>query len=1032
MMKYDFSFDVNATTSQAYIAKRVEKDSTVLEFGTANGKLTEYLSNELNCVVYGVEYNKTDAEVAAVFAKQMIIGDIEKYAWLEEFKNIRFDYIIFADVLEHLYNPEEILKRAVELLKDNGSILLSLPNIAHNSIIMELIENSFTYHKTGLLDNTHIRFFTKKSIDQIVERLELNICYETAIHHEPLVTEFQKDYTFLPEAVADFLKNREFSNVYQFVMELKKIECSKEIIYNSKDKAELFVDIGNGFNENNKLIGEYVNGSKLIYDVSEYTSIKALRLDPANYPISIEIDYIKINGKLVDHYQTNFSYIDKQSMVFLHNDPQIIVSLNTNSNINILEISFKRITKIKNVNEKLLFLKEEEIQEQDLNLKEKQKQIQEQEVQLMNSQEYIGDLKNEIANIYTKGRKKNITFLKKRKWKKIIEESGLFDIKYYIFTYPDVRKLHVDPINHYIKFGAKELRNPSSEFNTQLYLKHNHDIHKSGINPLVHYILYRENEDYNINNNTVDDVYKEENLAKQEKEIIADAFDEEYYLTTYPDVADSDISAIDHYYYTGWREERNPNFDFDTAFYLLSNPDIAQAGINPFFHYISMGRIEGRMCKHPAGYRKTILNKLVSPLDMIKNVCDNVPKLTSIDKLKEVLKGLDKDKVVLSLSHDKYNENIGGIQLCISNEQKALDKEGYDYININPSRPLLVLANDMSWYGDIIINNELIGTFSSEDILTMFENGLTLKELFMIVHSLHGHSPKFLKDLHSTVNFSKNFYWIHDYFSICEGYNLLRNNLAYCGAPSIESQACQICVYGSENRKNHLEKIKNIFNSISFSIISPSQTALDIWLDASNLSYEKAYVQPHTNIERYREENLNELKENMPLKIAFLGHPATHKGWFVFLKLVEHFKNDKRYEFYHLGSTRAFDDNVIKFFKVKNSSNNMQDMKNIIQEQNIHIAFLWSICPETYNLITFEALSAGASVLTYKDSGNIASEVNKNKHGLVLDSEEQLFDMFSSGVIREKTTTILKSHLLKGSLFFSDITTKYICQKEMN
>ena len=55
-------------------------------------------------------------------------------------------------------------------------------------------------------------------------------------------------------------------------------------------------------------------------------------------------------------------------------------------------------------------------------------------------------------------------YLKHNRWKKIIEESDLFDVKYYLFTYPDVRHKNVDPIMHYIKHGVKERRNPNGKF----------------------------------------------------------------------------------------------------------------------------------------------------------------------------------------------------------------------------------------------------------------------------------------------------------------------------------------------------------------------------------------------------------------------------------------------------------------------------------------------------------------------------------------------------------------------------------------
>jgi len=84
--------------------------------------------------------------------------------------------------------------------------------------------------------------------------------------------------------------------------------------------------------------------------------------------------------------------------------------------------------------------------------------------------------------------------LKFKKWKKIIEKSGLFDIKYYLFTYSDVRIQDIDPITHFLKNGAQEGRNPSKNFNTTFYINNNQDVNLDKINPLVHYILFGKKE----------------------------------------------------------------------------------------------------------------------------------------------------------------------------------------------------------------------------------------------------------------------------------------------------------------------------------------------------------------------------------------------------------------------------------------------------------------------------------------------------------------------------------------------------------
>jgi len=82
----------------------------------------------------------------------------------------------------------------------------------------------------------------------------------------------------------------------------------------------------------------------------------------------------------------------------------------------------------------------------------------------------------------------------------IIKKSGLFDPIYYLMNNPDVRRADVDPLMHFVKYGWKEGRNPSSEFNTQFYLENNNDVKISNINPLIHYLKFGKKEGRKISN----------------------------------------------------------------------------------------------------------------------------------------------------------------------------------------------------------------------------------------------------------------------------------------------------------------------------------------------------------------------------------------------------------------------------------------------------------------------------------------------------------------------------------------------------
>ena len=105
LSKYDFEFDVYEENTLSWIARKIEKESHVLEFGAANGRLTKYLSIEKKCIVDIVEIDEESGNEAAEYARTAYVGkvngDIENYHWINP--NVKYDYVIFADVLNICY-----------------------------------------------------------------------------------------------------------------------------------------------------------------------------------------------------------------------------------------------------------------------------------------------------------------------------------------------------------------------------------------------------------------------------------------------------------------------------------------------------------------------------------------------------------------------------------------------------------------------------------------------------------------------------------------------------------------------------------------------------------------------------------------------------------------------------------------------------------------------------------------------------------------------------------------------------------------
>ena len=132
---------------------------SVLEIGCYRGTNLIYVKEKYpNCICCGVDIDKEAISIAEKGIDCAIVADIEKQSL--HFDEKSFDYIIFGDVLEHLKDPLSCLIYCERFLKDSGKILISIPNIQHVSILRELVHGRFIYEDTGLLDKTHLKFFT--------------------------------------------------------------------------------------------------------------------------------------------------------------------------------------------------------------------------------------------------------------------------------------------------------------------------------------------------------------------------------------------------------------------------------------------------------------------------------------------------------------------------------------------------------------------------------------------------------------------------------------------------------------------------------------------------------------------------------------------------------------------------------------------------------------------------------------------------------------------------------------------------------
>ncbi len=186
---------------------------SVLEIGCGLGGTLARIKYEFpNSDVHGIEIEK---DVASIGNKRLDIrcGDIETFS----LGNEEYDYILFPDVLEHLRDPEAVLTTLKRNLKDKGFIIASIPNLMNAAVIRKLLAGDFTYQDAGILDKTHLRFFTMNEI----ERMFLRTGYETKYIGSVVMPEEStaKHGNFFDKLLSiDGVAKRELFDTYQFIV----------------------------------------------------------------------------------------------------------------------------------------------------------------------------------------------------------------------------------------------------------------------------------------------------------------------------------------------------------------------------------------------------------------------------------------------------------------------------------------------------------------------------------------------------------------------------------------------------------------------------------------------------------------------------------------------------------------------------------------------------------------------------------------------------------------------------------------------
>jgi 2-polyprenyl-3-methyl-5-hydroxy-6-metoxy-1,4-benzoquinol methylase len=166
-------------SSHYYFEQLAGRDQDLLDIGCGEGFLAERIAAHGNRIV-GIDLLPVP-RMRHAFADYISadishgLGDV-----LPALGGRRFDKILLMDVLEHLEQPETLLTQCRGLLKPGGTILVSVPNVANVTVRLGLLFGRFEYQPRGILDATHLRFFTRKSIRRMIEAAGWDVVREEA------------------------------------------------------------------------------------------------------------------------------------------------------------------------------------------------------------------------------------------------------------------------------------------------------------------------------------------------------------------------------------------------------------------------------------------------------------------------------------------------------------------------------------------------------------------------------------------------------------------------------------------------------------------------------------------------------------------------------------------------------------------------------------------------------------------------------------------------------------------------------------
>jgi 2-polyprenyl-3-methyl-5-hydroxy-6-metoxy-1,4-benzoquinol methylase len=219
--RYDREIKLDTNDPLSRFAQRIPAGATVLDLGCGPGVLGRLTASlKKSCTLDAVEGDPEAVAMARGFYRHIIAADLQNAELSTMLPGRKYDFIVLADVIEHLEAPGRLLRRLPALLQPEGRLLISLPHIGYAGLVAELLTGQFAYRPHGLIDRTHLRFFTRASAARLLALNGFAVAANDDIVRPPVMSEFgAATLDALDPPVRTALLTRPDALLYQMLIE---------------------------------------------------------------------------------------------------------------------------------------------------------------------------------------------------------------------------------------------------------------------------------------------------------------------------------------------------------------------------------------------------------------------------------------------------------------------------------------------------------------------------------------------------------------------------------------------------------------------------------------------------------------------------------------------------------------------------------------------------------------------------------------------------------------------------------------------